>query len=321
MYFGTKPYGLEGYIEHRGDGSMYRGENFGQPRTLVPGDVLANGLEIAEGWSEEGNGGVGLRFTDGTQRVIAARVPLLLAGGEGGKYPLDLEVGDILETGCVVLAAPSEFDAEDPQFEDNRSEVEVSLTGGLSGHTIGIPKDLVVALHGETYPPSVETRFGAYVVDKVLKMGARARRNLPQHGRLDGQPESERVANVFDRISTLCTTAQREMTAYESTLGLLEEQCEQLKGVELLITGRLYGRGGTRVYEDDPQSWVEKVLVEVTSVNVKTFETHGGVMAQHLPFIEFYGRTVEGNELMGAWIGVGDFGVTVEDPNAKSGQE
>lgn len=321
MYFGTKPYGLEGYLEHRGDGNMYRGESFGQPRTLIPGDVLANGLEISEEWSEEGNGGVGLHFTDGTQRVVAARVPLLLAGGESGKYPLNLEVGDILETGCVVLAPPREFDPEDPEHEDNRREVEVALTGGLSGHTIGIPKDLVVALHGEAYPPSIETRFGAYVVDNVLKMGARARRNLPHYGRLDSQPEVDRVASVFGNIATLRATAQSEKAVYDGTIGLLREQCEQLKGVELLVTGRLHGRGGTRVYKDDPQSWVENMLVEVTSASVNTYEGHGGLVAQHQPFIEFYGRSVEGDELVGAWIGVGEFGVTVEDPNTQNEQE
>jgi len=322
MYFGTKPYGLEGYIENHGDGSnMYRGEAFGQPQTLSPGDVLANGLEIAGECTEEGNGGVGLHFTDGTKRVVAARVPLLLAGGKSGKYPLDLEVGDIFETGCVVLAPPSEFDAEDPQFVDDRREVEVSITGGLSGHTIGIPKDLLVALHGEAYPPSVETRFGAFVVDNVLRMGARARRNLPQHGRIDNQPESDRVASVFDTISALRTTAQSEKAAYDNTLSLLKEQCEQLKGVELQITGRLQGRGGTRVYKDDPKSWVENMLVEVTSTSVNSYEGQGGLVAQHQPFIEFYGRSVEGDESVGAWIGVGEFGVTVEDPNTPNEQQ
>lgn len=318
MYFGTKPYGLEGYIEHQGDGNMYRGETFGQPRTLNSGDVLANGLELVCGWSEEGNGGVGLHFTDGTKRVVAARIPLLLRGGTSGKYPSDLEVGDIFETGCVVLAPPAELDIEDPDFESNRSEVDVTITGGLSGATIGMPKDLMVALHGETYPPSTETTFGAFVVDRVLSMGAVARRNLPQYGRLDSQPESERVAGIFNKISALRIAAQTEKAAYESTLELLKEQCEQLKGAELSITGRLFGRGGMRIYDDDPRSWVEDMLVEVTSANVNTYKGYGDSVARHQPFIEFYGYTVEENEPVGAWIGVGEFGVTVKDPNAQT---
>ena len=314
MNLGRGSYGLEGHIESRGGDNMYRGENFGQPRTLVPGDVLANGLEIAEKWSEGGNGGVVLRFTDGTKRIVASRIPLLLQGGECGKYPLELEVGDIFETGCVVLESPSVIALEDPEYEDSRREVEVTITGGLSGHAVGIPKDLVVALYNESYPPSPGTRFGSFVVDEVLGMGAKARSNLPQYGRLDSQPEVERVTSVFDKISDLRSAAQREKAVYDGTLGLLKEQCEQLKGVELLVTGRLQGRGGIRVYKDDPRSWVENMLVEVRSASVNTHEGPSSLQ----PFIEFYGRSVEGDELVGAWIGVGEFGVTVEDPNAKN---
>jgi hypothetical protein len=319
MYFNDQSYGLEGYLENHGNGSnLYRGENFGQPRTLIPGDVLANGLEIAKEWSEEGDGGVGLHFTNGTKRVVAARVPLLLAGGEYGKYPIDLEVGDIFETGSVVLEQPNEYNTEDPQFEDSRREVELKLTGGFNGHKIGMPKDIVVALYSEAYPPSLETRFGSYVVDNVLKMGARARRNLPQYGRLDSQPELERVISVFDEISTLRSTAQSDRADYENTLGMLREQCEQLKGVELLISGRLEGRGGTLVHKDDPQSWVENMLVEVTSASVNNHDRQGNLLAQHQPFIEFYGRTVEGNESIAARIGVGEFGVSFEVPIEKN---
>lgn len=320
MYFGTKPYGLEGLIEHRGVGAMYRGENFGQPRTLVPGDVLASGHEIAKEWSEQGNGGVGLHFTDGTMRTIAARVPLLLAGGNDGKYPVNLESGDIFETGCVVLAEPTEIDTGDPSFQYQRSEVRLSLTGGISGHTVGVPRDLVIALHNEQYPPAPETDFGSFVISNTLGMGAYGRRNLPDYGRLDGQPEPERVANVFDRISALRATAIAERAAYQGTIELLEEQCKQLKGVELLITGRLQGRGGTMVGKDDPRAWVENMLVEVQSARVNTYEGHGSLVAGHLPFIEFHGWTVSNNELVSAWMGVGKFGVSVADPNAQSQQ-
>lgn len=112
------------------------------------------------------------------------------------------------------------------------------------------------------------------------------------------------------------SAAQDERAAYEQTLGLLKEQCEQLKGVELLITGRLQCRGSTRVNKHDPQSWVENMLVEVTSASTHTYEGHGA--AQHQPFIKFQGRTVEGDELVGAWIDVGELGVSVADPNASN---
>lgn len=322
MYFGSKPYGLEVYLEHKGDGSnMYRGETFGQPRTLMPGDILANGLEIAESWSEEGNEGVGLHFTNGTMRIVAARIPLLLTGGVNGKYPSDLEVGDIFETADVVLAAPDEIDSADPRFEIDRREVEISITGGLCGHTIGMPKDLIVALTGEVYPPSTNTKFGQYVVEQVLKIGARARRNLPNYGRLDDQPEWERITSVFDKISTLQDIVKTEFAAYQKTLGQLKEQCQQLTGVELMITGLLYGRGGTRVYKDNPDAWVEDMLVEVSSASVNTDSTQGSLIAKHQPFIEIYGRTVDGDEQVSAWLDVGEFGVSFKDPNAPSEQE
>lgn len=316
MYFGTTPYGLEGHIKHYG--GMYRGEGFGQPRTLVPGDMLASGHEIAEEWLEGGNGGVCLIFADGTRRVVPARIPLSLSGGEPGKRPLDLIVGDILETGDVVLDPPRELDAEDPGFEGGRYEVEVVLTGGASGHSVSMPRDLFVAVHPEAYPPSTETRFGAFVVANVLKMGAKARRNLPQYGRLDYQSEPDRVAQVFGEISTLRATALAQKETYRDTLRLLGEQCELLKGVELLITGRLQGRNGTRVRKDDPMSRVVNMLVEVSSARVRSHEGEGGLVDQYVPFIEFTGWTIDDREMVVAWIGAGELGVSVEDPNTLS---
>ncbi|MDB5180321.1 MAG: hypothetical protein JWO54_79 [Candidatus Saccharibacteria bacterium] len=318
MNFGTKPYGLEGQIENDGNGNnMYRGETFGQPRTLKPGDVLANGLKIAEEHTQEANGGVGLYFTDGTNRIIAARVPLLLEGGTSGKYPIDLEVGDIFESGSVVLAPTVALNVDDPRYVANRSEVKVVITGGFSGHPIEMPSDLIVALHSEAYPPTRETKFGAYVIDNVLKMGAKARQNLPAYGRLDGQPESDRVASVFEEISDLRTTAKSEKAVLEHTYELLKEQCEQLRGVELLITGRLFARGGTTVAKDNPESWVENILVEITSAKLSTNERYGNLITQHQPFIEFYGRSVENDEMVGAWIGVEQFGVSVKYPTTE----
>ncbi len=75
------------------------------------------------------------------------------------------------------------------------------------------------------------------------------------------------------------------------------------------------------MYKDDPKSWVENMVVEVTSASVNTYEGHGGLVAQHQPFIEFYGQSVEVGESVGAWIGVGEFGVTVKDPNAQNEQD
>ena len=318
MYIGTKPYGLEGLIEHHGDGSnLYRGENFGQPRTLVPGDVLANGLEVASSWSEEGNGGIALDFTDGTKRVVPARIPLLLAGGVSGEYPFDMRAGDIFETGDVVLAKPTEFSPEDPIYEKDRREVELLISGGLSGHSVAVPKDIVIALHDEAYPPSIEKAFGAFVVEQTLKMGAKARKNLPDYGRLDKFPESARVASVFEEITNARRIASREYATYLRTIDRLTALCEGLKGVELLITGRLHGRGGTRVYEDDPRSLVENLLIEVSSARVNTYGVSGGSLPGDRPFIELVGWT-EDRDLLVAWLDVEKFGVTAKFPNGPS---
>jgi len=170
MYFGTKPYGLEGYIRNHGDGSnMYRGETFGQPRTLEPGDILANGLEIAEESYDAGNGSIGLIFVDGSRREVAARVPLLLQGEGRGKLPMQLEVGDIFATGCVVLTKPGVYEEDDPRFEQGRHEVDINITGGFDGHHIGVPNDLFIALYSETYPPSSDTTFGTFILANTLK--------------------------------------------------------------------------------------------------------------------------------------------------------
>ncbi len=185
MYFGTEPYGLEDYIKYKGDGSnMYRGEGFGQPRALRIGDVLANGLEVAKIPYEAGNGGVGLTFTDRSSRRVPGRIPLLLENGERGKLPIDLSVGDIFETGCVVLANPGKLDINDPRYEQGGSEVGITITGGLGGHSIEVPHDLVIALNRETYPPFSDTVFGAFVLENTLRMHGAARQNLPKLGQL-----------------------------------------------------------------------------------------------------------------------------------------
>ncbi len=313
MYFGAVPYNLEGYIENFGDGSnMYRSDTFGQPRTLVAGDVLANGLELAGKPTDASNGGILLPFTDGINRRVAARIPLLFEGGTTGKLPNYLVVGDIFETGCVVLDTKGELVKDNPRYKDHAYEVGLVISGGLNGHQIEVPNDLIIALHDEIYPPSQKSLIGAFAIKRVLEMGARARRNLPNYGRLDSVPEPERLVGVFNEIATLRSKAQEERDTYHSTLAALNEQCIELRGVELLITGHLHGRGGVKVYDKDPQSLVEKLHIEVTSASVNSYEGYGGHLAQYLPFIEFQGRTIEEDEQVGAWLGVDKFGVTAE---------
>lgn len=100
MYFGTKPYGLEGYIKNYGNGNnMYRREDFGQPLTLRDGDTLANGLIVVGRPFEGGNGSVGLNFNNGEHRFIPARIPLQLQSEKLGVYPAELHIAHILQRG------------------------------------------------------------------------------------------------------------------------------------------------------------------------------------------------------------------------------
>jgi hypothetical protein len=177
MYFGTKPYGLEGYIEHHGDGSnMYRGEDFGQPRTMHDGDVLANGWTIVGEPIEGANGSVVLSFSNGAHRFVPGRVALQLESERPGVLPAGLATGQILETGCVILDEPRLVGAVD--WHDGQDEVELRLTGGLLGHEITVPSDLPLAVFDEVYPPSTDTLLGAFASEQVLSMRAVARHNL-----------------------------------------------------------------------------------------------------------------------------------------------
>ncbi len=180
MYFGKTPYGIEGYIEHYGDGSnMLRGQDFAQPRTLVPGDELANGWVVGEKLSGFSSS-VGVRFMNGEVRVVAPRIPLQLKGGAEGVYPGDLRTGQILQTGCVVLDAPVPVDPV--QWHADQEEVALKLTGGFKGHDVRVATDLPLAVYSEMYPPGPSSLLGAFTMDNVMRMDQEARSNLPQAG-------------------------------------------------------------------------------------------------------------------------------------------
>jgi hypothetical protein len=183
MYFGTKPYGLEGYIRNHGDGSsMYRGEDFGQPNTIHDGDVLSNGWTIVGEPFEGGNGSVGLRFNNGEYRLVPARIPLQLVSDKPGVFPVELRTGHILQTGCVILDEPRGIGSV--EWHDGQDEVELKLTGGWEGHEITVPSDLAIAVFDEMYPPSSDTVLGAFALEQTLGMREVARQNLPKLGQL-----------------------------------------------------------------------------------------------------------------------------------------
>jgi hypothetical protein len=183
MYFGREPYGLEGYIRNHGDGSnMYRGKDFGQPRTLTMGDQLSNGWFVNTRPFEGFNGSIGLNFTNGESRLVPARIPLQLKSDKPGILPAELVTGRILQTGCVILDEPRKLGQV--EWRDGQDEVEVKLTGGLEGHTMGVPSDLEIAVFDEAYPPKPDTQIGAFALERVMSMRETARQNLPKLGQL-----------------------------------------------------------------------------------------------------------------------------------------
>jgi hypothetical protein len=124
--------------------------------------------------------------------------------------------------------------------------------------------------------------------------------------------ELENPAEVFVGIAGLRDQAKRHRAAYQETVKDMDQLCQQLRGVELLITGRVRGRNGTSLYRDDPRSQVERLHVRVGTARIETFESYGNLIARELPFINFFAWTIEGNESISAWLGFDDFGVTAE---------
>ena len=124
--------------------------------------------------------------------------------------------------------------------------------------------------------------------------------------------ELEKPSEVFDAIAALRRGAQAHREAYLQSVGEMNELCKQLRGVEVLITGRLHGIGGTTVNGDSPNSQVERLHVRIGSARVDTYEGHGELITRNTPFIDLTAWTVEANELVCARLGVGDFGVVAE---------
>ena len=117
---------------------------------------------------------------------------------------------------------------------------------------------------------------------------------------------------VFDAIAAIRAGAKTQRAAYQESMLKMNEVCKQLRGVEVLLTGQLHGRGGTRVYADDPSSKAERLHVRIGSVRIEDSEAIGEGVTRHLPFIDLTAWTIEGNELICARLGVGEFGVSAE---------
>lgn len=136
----------------------YRTMEFAQPRDLQPGEELSNGWKIYEKpYASEF--GISLMFQDDRpKRYISPRLPLQLKAfrpsdnpGEPlvkitGVLPQDLQVGDILQTGCVVVAPSGP--AAVSRRPNSQTEVVVNLSGGQAVQGTGVPDDIELAVFG-----------------------------------------------------------------------------------------------------------------------------------------------------------------------------
>jgi hypothetical protein len=323
MHGRPQTYGLERHIEYIGGGTnLFRTEHFAQPKALQPGDELASGHKVWE-VGESYNGGVLLKLDDFQNLTVPSRIPLLLAGGENGKLPLELEVGDILETGEVVLDGPTQFESDHARFRSDKKRAGITITGGSNGVTLSVHRDLIIATSVEKYPPAPETLFGGFVIRETLKMGAAARKHLPNYGRLDVQSERDRIAGIFEVVASLKQTALEQRLAYQETLSHIEAQCKELKGVQMLVTGRLQGRANIAISGKDPQAWLQDELVQISSASVYVNQGQGLRLDALQPFIAFTGFLVKSGEQVSAVIRPGEFGVSVaypDDANDTQGQ-
>lgn len=180
MYFSNEPYDLGGHIKYHGSGyNLYRGEDFAQPRALKVGDVLSNGWTIVDDSRESYNGGVEVRFDRWVTRRIAARLPLQLQSERPGVLPMDLQVGQIFQTGDVILDEPRPLTAEETEYFGRGLEsVSILLTGGREGHRLAVHSDIELAVSDETYPPNPGTKFGTFVLENTMRMDENARQHL-----------------------------------------------------------------------------------------------------------------------------------------------
>jgi hypothetical protein len=122
----------------------------------------------------------------------------------------------------------------------------------------------------------------------------------------------ENPLEVFTSIADTRETAQQRRAAYLESITTMGALCKQLRGVEVLLSGRIEGRSGARVRQDSPEATVDKLHVRIGDAKVETYESHGSHMDRFVPYISINAWSVEAGELICAQLGVGDFGVSVE---------
>ena len=183
MYISVKPYGVETYTKQTGvSTNEYRGEDFGQPKTLHPGDVLATGRKIAKFPSEAVGGRVRLSFDVGEDWIVDPRIPVALVSDKQVTLARELQAGYVLETSCTVLSTPNQLNESSGDYLKGSHETIVHLTAAIKGRLVGVPNEFPVALHSVNYPPNPESIIGQMAIDRVMRLDDGIRSNLQNLG-------------------------------------------------------------------------------------------------------------------------------------------
>ncbi|GEM_PF-6865272 len=126
-----------------------RGDTYSQPMALKKNDELSGGQRLIHD-PRNTNDGVSILLKDDRKRYVPLRLALQLGDvTENAVLPQDLRVGDVLQTGCVVLAESVELTGEGPYCDTNdQFNVRISLSGGQRPQTIATPSDLYLARFG-----------------------------------------------------------------------------------------------------------------------------------------------------------------------------
>ncbi len=170
------------YSQHRSD-NQYRTETFSQPRAIRSGDKLANEWVVrGEGEPFTDIHGLSLLFNGHPKRYVPARLPLQLRSIDEihGVLPQDLSVGDVLQTGCIVLEPPHPTDGSTRPTDQH--DVVLNLSGGQRLQAVATPDDLELAVYGTVEDlGDADDPFTQLVVEKLSHLRARTLQSLADH--------------------------------------------------------------------------------------------------------------------------------------------
>lgn len=105
-------------------------------------------------------------------------------------------------------------------------------------------------------------------------------------------PETQQksVLEILAQVAVHQASAQQKQEAFHNALRDFDSVAVELKDKEVLMSGRLEGRGGTVVWSDDPRSEVADMPVRITGVRVNSGESYHPPRA---PYIDLMGRTLD----------------------------